>query len=136
MRAFLDENASQCGFCTPGFIIALTSWLAESQVPDLAGALRAIDGNLCRCTGYGAIRRAAAKLVARFKDLPLEPTARLKALVEAQVLPPSVLNFMAESTEQERVPAQGGEVAHQTVVGGGTDYYVRNPESEEGFSPF
>jgi len=60
MRAFIEENASQCGFCTPGFIIALTSWLAEPQVPDLAGALRAVDGNLCRCTGYAAIRRAAA----------------------------------------------------------------------------
>ncbi len=144
MRAFLDENASQCGFCTPGFIIALTSWLAESQVPDLAGALRAIDGNLCRCTGYGAIRRAAAKLVARFKDLPLEPTARLKALVEAQVLPPSVLKFLAESIGQESAPRRqnsetisllGDDVTPQTVVGGGTDYYVRNPESEEGFSP-
>ncbi|MCX8013860.1 MAG: 2Fe-2S iron-sulfur cluster-binding protein, partial [Rectinema sp.] len=44
MQAFLEENASQCGFCTPGFIIALTSWLAEPRIPDLAGALRAVDG--------------------------------------------------------------------------------------------
>lgn len=144
MRAFLDENASQCGFCTPGFIIALTSWLAEPRVPDLAGALRAIDGNLCRCTGYGAIRRAAARLVERFKDLPLEPMARLRSLVEAKVLPPSVLEFAAESTGQgssvprqnsETTSLQGGEVAPHAVVGGGTDYYVRNPEPEEGFSP-
>ncbi|MEN6492491.1 MAG: FAD binding domain-containing protein [Rectinema sp.] len=150
MRAFLDENASQCGFCTPGFIIALTSWLAEPQVPDLAGALRAIDGNLCRCTGYGAIRRAAARLVERFKDLPLESGARLKTLVEAQVLPPSVLEFMAESAgkpEADSVsrkisgnaPARGGNADNAVpvaVVGGGTDYYVRNPDPEEGFSPF
>jgi xanthine dehydrogenase small subunit len=145
MRAFLDENASQCGFCTPGFIIALTSWLAEPQVPDLAGALRAIDGNLCRCTGYGAIRRAAARLAERFKNLPLEPMARLRALVEARVLPPSVLEFAAESTDQEssvpqknpKTPSlQGENAAPAAVVGGGTDYYVRNPEPEEGFSPF
>ena len=150
MRAFLDENASQCGFCTPGFIIALTSWLAEPQVPDLAGALRAVDGNLCRCTGYGAIRRAAARLVGRFEDLPLEPSARLRALIEAQVLPPSALEFTAESAERpeedsaprkilKRAAARGGNTDNAipaAVVGGGTDYYVRNPEPEEGFSPF
>ena len=156
MRAFIEENASQCGFCTPGFIIALTSWLAEPQVPDLAGALRAVDGNLCRCTGYAAIRRAAARLVEQFKDLPLEPTARLKALVSAQVLPQSVLKFIEESGSsslQTSVPHDaasgagldmaGDEKGKATasapepsvIVGGGTDFYVRNPDPDEGFSP-
>ena len=156
MRAFIEENASQCGFCTPGFIIALTSWLAEPQVPDLAGALRAVDGNLCRCTGYAAIRRAAARLVEQFKDLPLEPTARLKALVSAQVLPQSVLKFIEESESsslQTSVPHDaasgagldmaGDEKGKATasapepsvIVGGGTDFYVRNPDPDEGFSP-
>ncbi len=127
MRAFLEENASQCGFCTPGFIISLTSWLAEPRVPDMAGALRAVDGNLCRCTGYAAIRRAAARLVKEFARLPLDPKERLRALVDAKVLPPSVLEFIEESA---------GTDAGTTVVGGGTDFYVRNPEPEEGFAPF
>jgi aerobic-type carbon monoxide dehydrogenase small subunit (CoxS/CutS family) len=53
--AFLEERALQCGFCTPGFIVAL----AELG-PELAGApearvRRALSGNLCRCTGYGGI---------------------------------------------------------------------------------
>lgn len=143
MRAFLEENASQCGFCTPGFIISLTSWLAESQAPDMAGALRAVDGNLCRCTGYAAIRRAAARLVQQFASLPLEQEARLRALVDAQVLPPSVLRYIEESKDfasnEENSPADvtasivGGSTS---IVGGGTDFYVRNPEPEEGFAPF
>lgn len=137
MRAFLEENASQCGFCTPGFIIALTSWLAEPGVLDMAGALRAVDGNLCRCTGYAAIRRAAARLAREFADLPADQSERLRSLARAQVLPPSVLNFIDESERGEEPdggrPAQAGD---RSILGGGTDYYVRNPEPEEGFAPF
>ncbi len=132
MRAFLEENASQCGFCTPGFIISLTSWLAEPGVLDLAGALRAVDGNLCRCTGYAAIRRAAARLVQQFAQLPFEPIERLRALVDAKVLPRSVLEFVEES---DGVAATGA-IAGASIVGGGTDFYVRNPEPDEGFTPF
>jgi len=141
MRAFLEENASQCGFCTPGFIISLTSWLAEPRVPDMAGALRAVDGNLCRCTGYAAIRRAAARLVKEFARLPLDPKERLRALVNAKVLPRSVLEYIEESavataaagaTAVSGAAPAGGAV----TVGGGTDFYVRNPEPEEGFAPF
>src|SRR3989339_1469674 len=54
MRAFLEENASQCGFCSPGFIVSLSAWLAAPGRPELAGAMTAVDGNLCRCTGYGS----------------------------------------------------------------------------------
>jgi len=148
MRAFLDENASQCGFCTPGFIIALTSWLAEPRLLDLAGALRAIDGNLCRCTGYAAIRRAVRRLIEQFKDLPLEPEARLNALVNAQVLPPSVREFADEASTQvllnsnndkenpELTPKQRMTSPGFVILGGGTDYYVKNPEPNDGFSPF
>lgn len=145
MRAFVEENASQCGFCTPGFIIALSSWLAEPGVPDLAGAMVAIDGNLCRCTGYGAIRRAAERLVKEFGRLPMEGGERLKALVESHVLPESVLSF-PEALSRRHLGGQfgaSGDIAAGAddaagmgiVIGGGTDYYVRNPDPADGFSP-
>lgn len=144
MRAFLEENASQCGFCTPGFIIALSSWLAEPVVPNMAGAMVAIDGNLCRCTGYGSIRRAAERLVKEFADLPLAEEERLRVLVERQVLPKSVLAFLEESEERGRraAVATGATSAAcakkadgSVVIGGGTDYYVRNPAPDEDFAP-
>ncbi len=139
MKAFLEENASQCGFCSPGFIISLSAWLAESDRLDIEAALKAVDGNLCRCTGYGAIRRAAQRLVKEFADLPEDRMARLRALVERAVLPASVLEY-AESAEllfaQEEKPAEEGLDEKRTVLGGGTDFYVRNPEPEAGFSPF
>ncbi len=142
MRAFLEENASQCGFCTPGFIIALTSWLAEPRIPDLAGALRAVDGNLCRCTGYAAIRRAAARLAKEFARLPLDPRERLRALVDAHVLPRSVAEYGDASIDAGAASGSGADVSGEAatggafIVGGGTDFYVRNPEPEEGFAPF
>jgi carbon-monoxide dehydrogenase small subunit len=62
-RAFIDEFAFQCGFCTPGMILAATALLAENPHPTDAEIVSYMDGNLCRCTGYRpivqAIHRAA-----------------------------------------------------------------------------
>ena len=135
MRAFLEENASQCGFCSPGFIIALSAWLAAPGKPDLAGAMIAVDGNLCRCTGYGAIRRAAERLAGEFADLPDDNGARLAILVERGVLPRSALEFMErgrrEADEARPKAASKGSVA----LGGGTDFFVRNPDPGTDFKP-
>ena len=57
-RAFVDLGATQCGFCTPGFVLTGTALLAERPHPSREEIERAISGNLCRCTGYLAIVRA------------------------------------------------------------------------------
>lgn len=61
-RAFVDEGAVQCGFCTPGLVMAVHDLLERDSSPDELTVREAISGNLCRCTGYGrvlaAIRRA------------------------------------------------------------------------------
>ena len=54
-QAFLDGFATQCGFCTSGMIMATAGLLAENPVPTREDAVRAISGNICRCTGYAAI---------------------------------------------------------------------------------
>ncbi|MEE8409870.1 MAG: 2Fe-2S iron-sulfur cluster-binding protein, partial [Myxococcota bacterium] len=51
-RAFVDEGAVQCGFCTPGMIVAAKTLLDEIAEPTDAEVKEALDGNLCRCTGY------------------------------------------------------------------------------------
>jgi aerobic-type carbon monoxide dehydrogenase small subunit (CoxS/CutS family) len=65
-RAFLEESGVQCGFCTPGMLIAATALLARTPEPSLEEIQLALGGNLCRCTGYQkivrAVRRGAAAL--------------------------------------------------------------------------
>ncbi len=54
-KAFAEKGAAQCGFCTPGMIVAAKFFLDRNPAPTAEQALRAIAGNLCRCTGYGPI---------------------------------------------------------------------------------
>ena len=57
-QAFLDAGAVQCGFCTPGFIVAASALLARNPEPSDAEIREALSGNICRCTGYGKILEA------------------------------------------------------------------------------
>jgi carbon-monoxide dehydrogenase small subunit len=63
-RAFLDAGAVQCGFCTPGLVVAVDDLLARVPQPGDADIREALAGNLCRCTGYEKII-AAVRLAAR-----------------------------------------------------------------------
>jgi aerobic carbon-monoxide dehydrogenase small subunit len=51
-RAFVETGATQCGFCTPGFIVTATAFLRDHPHPSREEIESAISGNLCRCTGY------------------------------------------------------------------------------------
>ena len=53
--AFLDRNALQCGFCTPGMLVSAEELLSKGGVPDRADIRAHMSGNYCRCTGYEAI---------------------------------------------------------------------------------
>ena len=57
-KAFHDNGALQCGFCTPGFLMTATAFLRETSEPTEAQVRDAISGNICRCTGYVAIVQA------------------------------------------------------------------------------
>jgi len=65
-EAFVEAGAVQCGFCTPGLIVAVADLLDHNPDPDEATVREALSGNLCRCTGYvkilDAVRLAAARL--------------------------------------------------------------------------
>jgi carbon-monoxide dehydrogenase small subunit len=57
-QALVDHGAIQCGFCTPGILLAAAAYLAAEPRPDEAGVREAIGGNICRCTGYAKIVEA------------------------------------------------------------------------------
>ncbi len=58
-QAFMDHHALQCGFCTPGMLTTLSEFLRDNPDPSAQEVRIAISGNLCRCTGYAGIVRAA-----------------------------------------------------------------------------
>jgi len=58
-QAFQENHGLQCGFCTPGMVMAISSFLAENPDPTEAEVRMGLEGNLCRCTGYHNIVRAA-----------------------------------------------------------------------------
>lgn len=65
-QAFQDCHGLQCGFCTPGFVVSVTAFLADNPDPTEEEIRIGLSGNLCRCTGYqgiyAAVRQAAAEL--------------------------------------------------------------------------
>ena len=61
-QAFRDCHGLQCGFCTPGFVVSVTAFLAANPSPDEAEIRDALSGNLCRCTGYQGIVRAVQQV--------------------------------------------------------------------------
>ncbi len=67
-EAFLDQGAVQCGYCTPGMVMSVTALLERNPAPSHDEIRKALEGNLCRCTGYNtifdAVRRLAGEDVA------------------------------------------------------------------------
>jgi carbon-monoxide dehydrogenase small subunit len=61
-QALLDHGAVQCGFCTPGFVVTAAHLFGENPHPATDEIKEALSGNICRCTGYGAILRSLEAL--------------------------------------------------------------------------
>ncbi len=69
-RAFIEEDALQCGFCTPGQILSVKALLDENPNPTEADVKRAVSGNLCRCGAYPHIVRAALRAAKGLAERP------------------------------------------------------------------
>jgi xanthine dehydrogenase small subunit len=86
-RALVEHHGSQCGYCTPGFVMALFALYHERRKPDRARVVEAIAGNLCRCTGYRPILDAgldacSGKADDRFARGEEEAAKRLKSIAD------------------------------------------------------
>jgi aerobic-type carbon monoxide dehydrogenase small subunit (CoxS/CutS family) len=71
-HAFADVGAAQCGYCTPGMIVATKALLDHNPHPTEGDIREAISGNLCRCTGYGQIVKAVQIAAERLSESVLE----------------------------------------------------------------
>ncbi|NNE68083.1 MAG: 2Fe-2S iron-sulfur cluster binding domain-containing protein [Pyrinomonadaceae bacterium] len=122
-ESLVDHGGTQCGFCTVGFVMSLTGFCLDDTEKDQAMSVSAVDGNICRCTGYKSIERAAAEIAKRLSGRDFRKN--LESAVKAGVVP-KYFNGI-ESRLREIKP----EITDKTtgaVVGGGTDLYVQKPE--------
>lgn len=67
-QSFVDEHGLQCGFCTPGFILATLELLRENPDPNDEEIKEALGGNLCRCTGYESILKSVRLAARRLRE--------------------------------------------------------------------
>ncbi|MFZ1688790.1 MAG: FAD binding domain-containing protein [Flavobacteriales bacterium] len=125
-QAMVDESGTQCGFCTPGFVVSLSgcSLSREKVTNDLA--IRAIDGNICRCTGYKSIERAAAIVAEQLakKDV----TDPMKWSVENGFLP-SYFTHIQERLKSIQPNDRRSTTNNGIPLGGGTDLYVQKHDT-------
>lgn len=127
-QAFINQGATQCGFCTPGFIMALTGYLLAGGIVTLQGAVDALDGNLCRCTGYHSIRRAVAETV----EPVLGKAPSIQELIALDLIPgyfaeiPRRLMTLRDkfSTDSQEVSLERFDKT-RPLIAGGTDLYVQ-----------
>lgn len=128
-QAMADEGATQCGFCTPGFVVSLAGFCLQHGVPDNEKAIAAIDGNICRCTGYKSIERAAAKVTEVIKERSGE--SPVEFVTRRGILPAyfnGIKDKLVELLAAERMRLLPDLAAMQQrphVLGGGTDLYVQ-----------
>jgi xanthine dehydrogenase small subunit len=121
--ALAEEGGGQCGFCSPGLVIALTNWLLNGRSFDAEEALEALDGNFCRCTGYQGIKRAAARLAALGRTLA-EDGDRIPALVAAGVLPPWLPEIPARLAPLAQLAQTALPPLGALLMAGGTDLFA------------
>ncbi|MGH2452196.1 MAG: (2Fe-2S)-binding protein [bacterium] len=67
-EAFIESGAVQCGFCTPGLVVAVTDLLARDPAPSEVAVREALSGNVCRCTGYAKILDAVQVAARRMRE--------------------------------------------------------------------
>ncbi|OGR81772.1 MAG: hypothetical protein A2X32_09835 [Elusimicrobia bacterium GWC2_64_44] len=124
-KLIVEHSASQCGFCTPGIVLSLTGFCLGAKKLSYEGAVDALDGNICRCTGYVSIRNAARALCASLAKMDLPPAKRLGELAAAGVVPAYFKEIPARLARLEAEPAAAG--GNAVLVAGGTDLFVQKP---------
>lgn len=122
-HAFIDEGATQCGFCTPGFLISLTGHFLSNDTFSVESAINSLDGNICRCTGYASIKRAVETVTNEIKLKNKYST--IEKLIELKILPDYFLTIQKKLVEIKPLINQH---ANGVLISGGTDLFVQQWE--------
>ncbi len=122
-QSLKDNYASQCGFCTPGFVVAMANYCLNNDSQTQQQMLDAISGNICRCTGYVAIINAAKELVEISKEKGQKYT--LEQLIKGGFIPSYFSNISKKLIEIQNPHTVSGI----KIIAGGTDLYVQQADT-------
>ncbi|MFK7772853.1 MAG: FAD binding domain-containing protein [Saprospiraceae bacterium] len=125
----VNNNGTQCGFCTPGFIVSLTGFALSDKMVDSENAIKSIDGNICRCTGYKSIERATDDFCDQLKNKPT--TNKISWLVENNHLPNYMTDIesrLVDLNKKLTTEVISNNTFTEYFLGGGTDLLVQKPE--------
>ncbi|MEP7074822.1 MAG: 2Fe-2S iron-sulfur cluster-binding protein [Acidobacteriota bacterium] len=130
-QAMVHQNGTQCGFCTVGFVMSLTGFCVDETKKTSEMAISAVDGNICRCTGYKSIERAAAMISEQLSAVVNQNDLieKLEHAIESRIVPSyfeGIGDRLIEIRERNEQPKV--ESRPQSFVGGGTDVYVQRPD--------
>jgi xanthine dehydrogenase small subunit len=132
-QAMVDESGTQCGFCTVGFVMSLTGFCLDETPKNSEMAISSIDGNICRCTGYKSIERAAENLTKILNSK--NGQSRLSFAIEKGIIPDyfsnvleRIKNLKSEISNNENQKPETKDQRPVSFVSGGTDLYVQKPE--------
>jgi xanthine dehydrogenase small subunit len=126
--AMVDEGGTQCGFCTPGFVVSMTGYFLNNSNLNPYDAIESLGGNVCRCTGYAGIKRAAADSISIFENGKPDVRNHLENLISLKFIP----NYFHEIRKRlEKISEDDRSVNKKSsvVISGGTDLYVQRWES-------
>lgn len=119
--AFVNEGASQCGFCTPGFIISFTAYLINTRNFNLNDAVNSVAGNICRCTGYHSIMRSIKSVGENLIKVDYEHLIEQGIIPEYFKIIPQRLQTLSQPNNRLD--------DYDKVISGGTDLFVQVPEN-------
>lgn len=134
--ALVEENGTQCGFCTVGFVMSLTGHMMTDQAPTKETGITAVDGNICRCTGYKSIERAILRLTDTLETI--SGPDRLVELTQQGFLPAYFAQIPERLRDLQHMLSEkycGIPEDHNVVLGGGTDLLVQRPETVRSSRP-
>jgi len=127
-QAMVDESGTQCGFCTVGFVMSLTNFCIDESPKTNESAISAIDGNICRCTGYKSIERACSSLVSRPLSVA-DAENNLEKAIENEIVPEYFANIKERILNlKSEILNPKPQIPNPKFIGGGTDLYVQRPE--------
>jgi xanthine dehydrogenase small subunit len=123
-QAMVDAHASQCGFCTPGFVMSLFSLAHEKRDVTRADVVDQIAGNLCRCTGYRPIidaGLAACNAVDDHWSRAQAKTSKILSGLEGDLFVGDDTSFFASPASAEKLAELCAQYPKATILSGGTD---------------